>query len=318
MNISTQTMPVSVLFVKIFKTTSGNNNAYNERLSIYNKMIKKHNLSVWQSLPHSEKLKRSKGLLTEMIERDSRIESNNESIFMKYNPYVDSGFDILQPDMSQGETDRTFTFDEKTTHLLDLGIAGSMFTLYPERDFYKKINWEITNERSREYHANNGAVANSNVRVVPYGGVFSQIIFNQEKHLMNTIISDIEQHNPESGDIKNPIIVDDSKCNAVPQPFKLHPRSSIYKKKFRMANSTGIIDSGYRGELRVAIDVLEEAAGCPNSIRNCMGSSETRTIHGNKRYFQICKPDLTPFYVCKVEELPNTERGADGFGSTGM
>ena len=145
MNISTQTMPVSVLFVKIFKTTSESNNAYNERLSIYNKMIKKHNLSVWQSLPHSEKLKRSKGLLTEMIERDSRIESNNESIFIKYNPYVDSGFDILQPDMSQEETDRTFTFDEKTTHLLDLGIAGSMFTLYPER-FYKKIT-EI-NERS--------------------------------------------------------------------------------------------------------------------------------------------------------------------------
>ena len=45
---------------------------------------------------------------------------------------------------------------------------------------------------------------------------------------MNTIAADIEQHNPESGDIKNPIIVDDSKCNAVPQSFK----SSIYERSF--------------------------------------------------------------------------------------
>ena len=44
--------------------------------------------------------------------------------------------------------------------------------------------------------------------------------------------------------------------NQIPIPFKLHPRSSIYKKAIRQANCTGIIDTGYRGELGAAVDCL--------------------------------------------------------------
>jgi dUTPase len=41
-------------------------------------------------------------------------------------------------------------------------------------------------------------------------------------------------------------------------PYFIFPRSSIWKKPLRLANSTGIIDSGYRGEIGVALDNIRD------------------------------------------------------------
>ena len=38
-----------------------------------------------------------------------------------------------------------------------------------------------------------------------------------------------------------------------PLPYSIHPMC-IYKKSFRLANCTGIIDTGYRGNLGAVID----------------------------------------------------------------
>ena len=96
----------------------------------------------------------------------------------------------------------------------------------------------------------------------------------------------------------------------VPCGYYLYPRSSISKTKMRMANSVGIIDSGYRGELIAAVDTI-----------GVYGSEETLgTIQKYDRYFQICAPNLSPFAVRIVTseaELGQTERGSGGFGSTG-
>lgn len=97
--------------------------------------------------------------------------------------------------------------------------------------------------------------------------------------------------------------------NAIPLPYKLHPRSSIYKKSFRLANCTGIIDTGYRGNLGALIDNNNELGTLPKEDRN--------KIVPHQRYFQICTADLKGFYVNIVDELPSTERGEGGFGSTG-
>ena len=43
-----------------------------------------------------------------------------------------------------------------------------------------------------------------------------------------------------------------------PLPYYLYPRSSISKTPFRMANSVGIIDSGYRGHLLAKLDCIQE------------------------------------------------------------
>ena len=91
----------------------------------------------------------------------------------------------------------------------------------------------------------------------------------------------------------------------IPQPFTVHPRSSIWKSKFRLANNTGIIDSGYRGTLFGA-------------FQNTNISSNNEIISGN-RYLQICMPDLQPFYIQAVDKIEvDSIRGNGGIGSTGL
>ena len=100
----------------------------------------------------------------------------------------------------------------------------------------------------------------------------------------------------------------------IPTPFYMYPRSSISKTPLMLANHTGIIDSGYRGDLMAAvrwIPVLPlQKTDTPNYI-----------IQKNTRLFQICHPSLCPVFVDLVEdvaELTITERGEGGFGSTGV
>ena len=83
--------------------------------------------------------------------------------------------------------------------------------------------------------------------------------------------------------------------------YYLYPRSSISKTNFRMANSVGIIDMGYRGEICAMIDNI---------------SAEDIILTQGTRLFQLCAPDLTTIEVEFVEELDESIRGIGGFGST--
>jgi len=96
--------------------------------------------------------------------------------------------------------------------------------------------------------------------------------------------------------------------------YYMYPRSSLSKTTLRLANSTGIIDAGYRGHLIGAFDVIKV-----NNINNYnKGDYEGKQFD---RYLQICAPGLVPIWVEIVdnkEELGDpTERGDGGFGSTG-
>ena len=96
--------------------------------------------------------------------------------------------------------------------------------------------------------------------------------------------------------------------------YYLYPRSSIVKTPFRMANSVGIIDAGYRGEIMAVVDNIDSAN---NDLKVCL----ERYMPPMSRVFQICAPSLEPFFVRIVEhecELGVTERGSGGFGSTGV
>lgn len=84
--------------------------------------------------------------------------------------------------------------------------------------------------------------------------------------------------------------------------YTLECRSSISKTPLRLANSRGIIDAGYRGNLKVAIDNI---------------SDEKFSIQRGQRLFQICGRYLETINVDVVDELSNSIRGNDGFGSTG-
>lgn len=84
--------------------------------------------------------------------------------------------------------------------------------------------------------------------------------------------------------------------------FYLFPRSSISKTPLRLANSVGIIDYEYRGNLMAKVDNI---------------SSEPYTIKKGERLFQICHPSLQPLAVRIAEVSVETARGTGGFGSTG-
>ena len=83
----------------------------------------------------------------------------------------------------------------------------------------------------------------------------------------------------------------------------LASRSSLAtKKSMTLANGVGVIDSGYRGEIKVPIIPLD---GCHNLIQA-----------GQKIAQLIILPIALPT-VEVVAELPESARGLGGFGSTG-
>jgi dUTP pyrophosphatase len=91
-------------------------------------------------------------------------------------------------------------------------------------------------------------------------------------------------------------------------PSLLVPRSSISSTPFRLANSIGVIDMGYRGEVKAKVDVLDV-------VNNFVVTRESRL-------FQICQGNFMPWdtvvIVDNENELPKApdNRGEGGFGST--
>tara|TARA_B110000208_G_scaffold181945_1_gene233187 strand:+ start:12513 stop:13025 length:513 start_codon:yes stop_codon:yes gene_type:complete len=99
-----------------------------------------------------------------------------------------------------------------------------------------------------------------------------------------------------------------SSGGAIEQPsgFYLYPRSSIYKTPLLLHNSVGIIDSGYRGNIKAPL------CNFKGDVDNAY------IILKHTRLVQICAPDLSPFEIIIVDKLDATSRGSDGFGSTGI
>lgn len=89
-----------------------------------------------------------------------------------------------------------------------------------------------------------------------------------------------------------------------PSGFYMYPRSSLSKTPLRLANSVGIIDSGYRGKLMGYFDLLEDEY----------------SVAQYQRFLQICAPNLQPFHVYMIDDINSfgeTQRNEGGFGSTG-
>ena len=96
-----------------------------------------------------------------------------------------------------------------------------------------------------------------------------------------------------------------SECEYVSTAFNLHPRSSISKTPLMLSNHTGIIDSGYRGNIIGAFRCL---------------NVDSFYVQKFSRVLQVCHPLLCKIRVVLVDnenELSSTLRGEGGFGSTG-
>lgn len=104
----------------------------------------------------------------------------------------------------------------------------------------------------------------------------------------------------------------DTNGDVFPSGYHMFPRSSTGSSTpLRLANSVGIIDAGYRGELMGFFD----------NVNN----NYDYEIEKYQRLLQVCSPNMTyPIYpelVNELEELDSyisyNDRGDAGFGSTG-
>jgi len=82
--------------------------------------------------------------------------------------------------------------------------------------------------------------------------------------------------------------------------YYLVPRSSLSKTSFQLANSVGIIDAGYRGNLMAKVRCFDENGA----------------VLRQGAHFQIVGPNLKPIKVSVVDYLSDTSRNDGGFGST--
>ena len=92
---------------------------------------------------------------------------------------------------------------------------------------------------------------------------------------------------------------------AIPEGYAgfVQPRSGLAAREgITIVNAPGLIDSGYRGEIRV---VLLNTDG-----------SETFVAEPGERIAQLVVLPVPGFELVEVSELPASERGARGFGSS--
>lgn len=99
----------------------------------------------------------------------------------------------------------------------------------------------------------------------------------------------------------------------------LFPRSSNSKKELTLSNSVGVIDSGYRGEVLLkfkgSVSIYETDLNDAGHFP-CVGESADAYKIGD-RIGQIVIMPVPQIEFNVVDELSTTDRGADGFGSSG-
>lgn len=83
----------------------------------------------------------------------------------------------------------------------------------------------------------------------------------------------------------------------------LFPRSSVHKYSIRLSNCVGVIDSGYRGEIKFVFDSMPEL----NMHRYKVGD----------RIGQLIVIPFPKLELNEVAKLSESDRGDKGFGSSG-
>ncbi len=92
---------------------------------------------------------------------------------------------------------------------------------------------------------------------------------------------------------------------AIPDGYAgfVQPRSGLAARRgIAVVNSPGLIDSGYRGEIKVVLLNTDRA--------------ETFVAEAGERIAQLVVLPVPVLSVVEVGELPASERGARGFGSS--
>jgi dUTP pyrophosphatase len=105
------------------------------------------------------------------------------------------------------------------------------------------------------------------------------------------------------------------------------PRSSISKYDLFLANSIGLLDNGYRGEIRLRFRILHDSSNfyaiSQNDDQNTI-QMKLEKYYGIKVYKKgdkiaqlVIRKDIVDFSMVEVDNLEGTPRSDGGFGSSG-
>jgi dUTP pyrophosphatase len=92
---------------------------------------------------------------------------------------------------------------------------------------------------------------------------------------------------------------------AIPDGYAgfVQPRSGLAARHgLTIVNTPGLVDSGYRGELRIILLNTD--------------ATEAFVVERGMRIAQLVVVPIPEFELLEVEELPESERGVRGFGSS--
>jgi len=103
----------------------------------------------------------------------------------------------------------------------------------------------------------------------------------------------------------------------------IFPRSSVSKKDLFLANAVGVIDSGYRGEIKLRFKLEQTFDALDSWVDDQLYYKE-----GDRRFYanvykvgdKIGQLMIIPYphvELVETEELGSSDRGEGGFGSTG-
>lgn len=146
----------------------------------------------------------------------------------------------------------------------------------------------------------------------------SKVVFKKLSHAKNLHLPSYESTHAAGMDIRaaleEPFTLEPGERALIPTGLQMalpsgyeaqiRPRSGLaYRNGITMLNTPGTIDADYRGEVKVlAINHGKEAF----------------TINHGDRIAQMVIAPIRQLSVTEAKELPETERGDGGFGSTGV
>ena len=139
-------------------------------------------------------------------------------------------------------------------------------------------------------------------------------IINKSQHALPSYETIASAGMDLRANLQEPILIDPMERALIPTGVfielpigfeaQVRPRSGLTKKKgITCLNSPGTIDADYRGEVGVILVNL---------------SKETFVVENGERIAQMVIAKHERAEWIEVEELSTTERGAGGFGSTGV
>lgn len=102
--------------------------------------------------------------------------------------------------------------------------------------------------------------------------------------------------------------------------MQVRPRSGLAKNGVRVGNAPGTIDPDYRGEIMVMMSYAFniKTDNIVDGVYKGMTKTITLKINKGDRVAQALFTTKLPYELEEVFEISDTDRGANGFGSTGI